>query len=144
LLTNNEENTNKATSKAKWTRKQARGILTPNERKFLQGKGNYSPNMVRYFKSHILRKTKKAIEDLDLIFKNYEAWEMFIDNKPDVKKIVEGAVKLQYNSNYRTEYQERLARKVKLDINKKDISRKTRKQVNEIINSVLIQLQTEF
>lgn len=143
MLTDNEENANKTSSKAKWTRKQARGILTPKERKFLQGEIKPGRNMVRYFRSNILRKTRKAIEDLDLIFKTYEVWQIFVGDKPGVEKLVQEAAKLQYYTNYRKEFQRRLQRKVKLQIDKEVIIRETREQLEEIMNFILNDLLTK-
>lgn len=143
MLTDDEENANNTSSKAKWTRKHARGILTPKERKFLQGEIKPGRNMVRYFRSNIFRKTRKALEDLDLIFKACQVWRIFIDEWQIVDNLVKEAVELQYDKNCLNEFRHRRKRKVKRRINKGVIIERTREQLNEIIDSILDDLRTK-
>ena len=109
----------------------------------MQGKGNYTRDSVKHYRSNILQKTKKAIEDLDLIFKTYEAWDIFVDDKPDVRKLIEKAVEFQYHKNHSIEHRKRLKEKVKRKVNRKIITRETKKQIDEIVISALNRLQTK-
>ena len=118
----------------------ARGILTPNERKFLQGEKKCSPNMVRYFKSNIVQKTQKSLEDLDLIFRTIRLSQIFGDNMPIVNDLMKEAVRYQHSKNYVKEFQNRLRRKVKLQIDKEIIIERTREQLNKMIDSILSSL----
>jgi len=118
----------------------ARGILTPNERKFLQGEKKCSSNMVRYFRSNIVRKTQKSLEDLDLIFRTCYLWQIFGVKMPFINDLVKEAVRYQYSKNYVKEFQSRLKRRVKLQIDKEIISERTREQLNKMIDSILSSL----
>lgn len=126
-----------------YSRRNVKGILTDKERDFLLDKGHYNPNSVRYYRSHILHKTRKAIRDLDLVFGMYPAWQIFTPDTPDVKKIIRGAAEIQYNKNYAKAFHLRLRLGLKQNISKKVISRITKKQITEIVESTLDELQTK-
>lgn len=142
MLTNDVNEGKKA--KKKWTRSQARGILTSLEREILQGKYNgatYDKRLdwrLRYFTSHILRKARKGIEDLKLIFKYYSAKDLLSEGYMDAKRIIAEVVEYQYTSNHVREVRNYMKRNIDFHtIDENVIIKQTREQLVELINQAL-------
>lgn len=105
-------------------------LLNQNERKFL---------------SRVRRKTKRALSDLDLIFEKIpQPYLLFSEEEiPSLKKPMEEVTEILFYQNYRNEHLKRRNRRTKHQINKKIISKKTKKQIQEIVNPILRQLEAK-
>jgi len=124
-----------------------KGMLTDKQRTFLMNlpEDRLLTSNERHYVSKIRRKAKKALKDLDLIFEKLpQSYLIFPEQDiPSLKNPIEEVTKILYFQNYRNEFLKRRKQRSKRKINKEAISRKTRKQINDIINSVLNQLQTK-
>lgn len=116
--------------KKKWDynrRIQARGILTINERSFLEkmeSRHGLLSNSRNYLSS-IIHKSRKGLADLDLIFEKLEYPDIlfiFSEHSMSLKEPMQKLVKILYYEN------------------RKD-KKETRKRLNEIVESALDKLQ---
>lgn len=125
----------------KYRRKNARAILTRNERKFLINFPKDRPlsSNERHFKSSIENKTRKTFQDLNLILEKYpNSYLLFSElNHPSLMNPIIEVTRILYGRNYRREFSKRLKNKVKRQVNKDAIRRQTKKQLIRIIDSVL-------
>lgn len=129
----------------KYKRKNARGILTPNERFFLNNipKDRFLKSNERHYLSSIRNKTRKGLKDLNLIFKKlpYDRYSLFSEEEmPSLKRPIEEVTKILYNRNHRYLLKTIRAQKMRREPDKQVVCYRTRKQINEIVNSTLNKL----
>lgn len=127
-------------SSQKYDRKNARAILSKRERDFLLDyeEGESMTSSKRHLRSSIQRKTRKAFEDLSLIFrKTPEAYVLFFEQDEPISlaKPVEEVTRLFYGLNYRRELEAGNWSRSKVDRN--GVRQQTRRYLIKIIDSVL-------
>lgn len=125
----------------KYSRKSARGILTPKERSFLNNipQNRLMNSNERHYYSSIKNKTTKALEDLDLIFKKlpYDVHSLFPPKEKlsSLERAIQEVTVLLYNENY-----PRKPKRLHTKADKKTTKRKTRRQIVQVVDSVLATL----
>ena len=138
--TNNEESDN-LSKKKRYSRLNARGILTDKERDFLNNipRDRTLTSRERHYTSSIENKTRKALNDLNLILETYPNPYLLFSELPHpspMTPIIE-VTKYLYYRNYQKEFSKRLTNRTKRQISKNAIRQQTRKQLVKIIDSVL-------
>jgi hypothetical protein len=123
----------------KWTRRNTRGILTPNEKKLLEnGYWVYD----RHAKLKIKLKTRKAMNDLALILANMKPNDFLCDGAPhlDIKatrNVLKTLLIYYYGLEEREHMRQRTAKKTKRKVAFNDVW----EPIQELIRETKIEIQ---
>ena len=125
----------------KYDRKNARAILTVNEKKFLNSFPKAKPlsSNQRHYMSSIENKTRKAFEDLNLILEKHP-YPYFLFSGSfslSLEKPIKEVINIVYSRKHLKEFLSRRKNKIKRKVRKKIIIQQTRKELLQIIDSVL-------
>jgi len=113
--------------------KKSKGILTDNERRFLENQQDYNKAMKSYYKLNIERKTKQVLIDLQYILDKF-SWDEQINlllETPD--EILKSLQKMIYFRVRREEFLRRRKLGRKLKVNEKLLKQKTFAELRKIL-----------